>query len=815
MTAPQFPSNLPVEPPRDPTAVAYGQNYQPTWAQQSPMEEPGIAWSRYFSALKRYKWLILFVALAGTGIGFGVTQFMAPAYQTQGTVWISQDVARQGMGSAAQGPIQGDPLVSPGAWADLIKSSSIMDNVVRKLSLYLWPKFARDSAVFAGFQPRQGLRAGAYTLATDATNSHYTLSMNEGKTIVERGVPGDSIGRSVGFAWKPPANVLGPSRTVPFTVVSPRDISTGLISRVDITLPQNSQFIKLTLAGTNPQRTAMILNGIMREFVNTAGELKRRNLTEESKALADQLDTASRALRSAEGSLESFRRSTITLPSEAIMPAPATGMGAGGGTGGTDPMIGNYFGQKAQYLTVQHDIAMLQAIVRDPNNITPDAFIGIPSAQSSLALQAALQDLSKREAALRAARESYTDEHRIVQDLRLSVQTIRTQTLPQVIQSLIADLQTRGTDLNRQMASASTELKNIPPRTIEQMRLQRDVVSRSSLYSMLQQRYAETKLAEAGAIPDVSILDTAVAPLAPSKNTAPMILLLALVVSFGASIGLALLLDHTDPRLRYPEQVTRELGLSILGAVPTIKRSRAGDPDPEEAAQVIESFRTIRMAITNQYDASGSAMLTVSSPGAGDGKSLVCSNLALSFAEAGYRTVLVDGDTRRGQLHAMFGANRRPGLLDLLGGDAPFEAVLRSTTHDRLTLIPCGTRRHRGPELLHSQAMSQFIAELRRRYDVVVVDSPPLGAGVDPFVLAAATQNMLVVLRTGATDRKMAESKLKLLDRLPVRMLGAVLNDIRAQGEYKYYSYLYGYTTSEDDDLPRTSPQVGELTGRT
>ena len=489
---------------------------------------------------------------------------------------------------------------------------------------------------------------------------------------------------------------------------------------------------------------------------------------------------------------------------------------------GGDPIIGNYFEQKAQYLTVQHDIAILQILARDPNSITADAFIGIPSAQASPALQSTLQDLSKREAALRAARESYTDEHRIVQDLRLSVQTMRTQTLPQVLNTLIADLQARGTDLNRQMASASTELQNIPSRTIEQMRLQRDVVSRSSLYSMLQQRYAETRLAEAGAIPDVSILDTAVAPLAPTKNTAPTILLLALVVSFGASVGLALLLDHTDPRLRYSEQVTRELGLSILGAVPTIKRSRAGDPDPEEAAQVIESFRTIRMAITNQYDASGSAMLTVSSPGAGDGKSLVCSNLALSFAEAGYRTVLVDGDTRRGQQRIGIGDQRDvhdigdpAGLLDLLGGDAPFEAVLRSTTHDRLTLIPCGTRRHRGPELLHSQAMSQFIAELRKRYDVVVVDSPPLGAGVDPFVLAAATQNMLIVLRTGATDRKMAENKLKLLDRLPVRMLGAVLNDIRAQGEYKYYSYLYGYTTSEDDDLPRSSPQVGELTGRT
>ncbi len=808
MTAPQYPSNLPVEPNRDPTQVANGQGYQPTWAQQSSMEEPGISWSRYFSALKRYKWLILLVVLAGTGIGFGVTQFMTPAYQTQGTVWISED----GKSAGAQGPIQGQPLVTPGAWADLIKSSSIMDNVVRKYSLYIWPGSARDSAVFQGFQPRPGLRSGSYTLKTDAANTHYTLLTTKEGKVVESGISGDSVGRSLGFAWKPSALILGHSRSVPFTVVNPRDVSTGLISRVEVTLPQNSQFIKLTLAGSSAQRTAMILNGIMREFVYTAGELKRRNLTEESKALADQLDTASRALRSSETALESFRKNTITLPSEALIAAPATGMAS---PGGGDPMIGNYFGQKAQFLTVQHDIAMLQILARDPSNITADAFIGIPSAQASPALQATLADLSKREAALRAARESYTDEHRIVQDLRLSVQTMRTQTLPQVLRTLIADLQARGTDLGRQMASASTELQNIPSRTIEQMRLQRDVVSRSSLYSMLQQRYAETKLAEAGAIPDVSIFDTAVAPLSPTKNTAPTILLLALVVSFGASVGLALLLDHTDPRLRYSDQVTRELGLSILGAVPTIKRSRAGDPDPEEAAQVIESFRTIRMAITNQYDASGSAMLTVSSPGAGDGKSLVCSNLALSFAEAGYRTVLVDGDTRRGQLHAMFGANRRPGLLDLLGGDAPFEAVLRSTTHERLTLIPCGTRRHRGPELLHSQAMSQFIAELRKRYDVVVVDSPPLGAGVDPFVLAAATQNMLIVLRTGATDRKMAENKLKLLDRLPVRMLGAVLNDIRAQGEYKYYSYLYGYTTSEDDDLPRTSPQVGELTGRT
>jgi uncharacterized protein involved in exopolysaccharide biosynthesis len=156
MTASQFPSNLPVEPPRDSTAVAYGQNYLPAWATQSPLEEPGISWTRYFSALKRYKWLILFVALAGTGIGFGVTQFMTPAYQTQGTIWISGSVTQQGMPS--QGPIQGDPLVSPGAWADLIKSSAIMDNVVRKYSLYLWPKSQKDAPLLRRTRTTLSLR---------------------------------------------------------------------------------------------------------------------------------------------------------------------------------------------------------------------------------------------------------------------------------------------------------------------------------------------------------------------------------------------------------------------------------------------------------------------------------------------------------------------------------------------------------------------------------------------------------------------------------------------------------------------------------
>jgi capsular exopolysaccharide synthesis family protein len=314
----------------------------------------------------------------------------------------------------------------------------------------------------------------------------------------------------------------------------------------------------------------------------------------------------------------------------------------------------------------------------------------------------------------------------------------------------------------------------------------------------LNNRYQQNALAEKSSQPDVRILDDAQPPLKPTDNTAPKIILMAFAASLGAALALAILLDMLDKRFRYPEQVTRELGLSILGAIPGIKRSNGRQLKADEAAQVVEAFRTVRLNLAHSYGAAGPVMLTVSSPGSGDGKSLVSSNLALSFAEAGYRTLLVDGDIRRGELHRMFSLDRRPGLLDYLVGDASMDSIVRTSSHEGLAVIPCGTRRQQGPELLGSSAMSHLMAEMKTRFNVIIVDSPPLGAGIDPFVLGTATGHMLMVFRSGETDRQMAEAKLKLLDRLPVRVLGAVLNDIQADGVYKYYSYLYGYTSDEE-----------------
>jgi Mrp family chromosome partitioning ATPase len=105
------------------------------------------------------------------------------------------------------------------------------------------------------------------------------------------------------------------------------------------------------------------------------------------------------------------------------------------------------------------------------------------------------------------------------------------------------------------------------------------------------------------------------------------------------------------------------------------------------------------------------------------------------------------------------------------------------------------------PELLASASLSQLLLSLRSAYDVILLDSPPLGAGVDPYVLGAATGNLLLVLRTGVTDRELAEAKLDMIDRLPIRILGAILNDVQPTGHYRYYGYHYyveGYGSRDE-----------------
>jgi capsular exopolysaccharide synthesis family protein len=465
----------------------------------------------------------------------------------------------------------------------------------------------------------------------------------------------------------------------------------------------------------------------------------------------------------------------------------------------TNPVIGQFFQTRAERDQLTRDREAIERAVAQGGDSgpNPDALRFIAVVKGSQ-LENALNELTLKEADLRAHRYKYSEEYPPLQRLVADVRTLRTQTIPGLAAQLTAQIATQEQELDRRINAASAELRQIPQRSIEEGRLQRSVTSADQIYTTLRQKYEQSRIAELESRPDVRILDEAAVPQRPVTNIASRFILLGLLAGLGMGVGLAILLDRVDSRVRYPEQVSRDMGLTILGAVPRVRGN--GNGKGNEAVQVVEALRGVRLNLAHAYGSAGPILVTVSSPGSGDGKSFIASNLALAFADAGHKTLLLDGDIRRGALHRVMHRERKPGLTDFLSGKATREQILHPTSYPQLGFIPCGTRTQAGPELLGSAAMRDLVTGLRAHYGVIIVDSPPLGAGVDAYALSTWTGNLVMVLRTGATDRQFTEAKLEVLDRLPVRVLGAVLNGVKEWNVYRYYAYyLPGYEHEEDE----------------
>ena len=770
-------------------SAAYGPaGVQSGWS-LPPSEAQGISWARYAEALKRHLPAIVIVIVAGTAAGYYASRRVKPLYQAQAKVWVEPARAAQ-----QTGPIRSQQLLAETSWIELLRSFAIVDQVVHDLRLNVSYARPGDSIFFQGFDSQPSLRPGGYVLKVD-DRKNYVLSTKAGD-VIERGIAGDSVGRKVGFGWAPASELFTPGKSLAFSVTTPRSVSAGLVSQVRASLPDDGQFLTISLSGQDPKRTSNILNAWVEQFVASSGELKKRHLREFKRILSAQLNHAEQELRTSEIQLEQFRVNTITLPSDA---SPVNG----GVKATRDPAITNYFEQKQALVDIQNERAALEDIITKAKGgaLNTQLFLQLPSLlSSSPQLRTAMDEVSSRQAALRSEQQFLTDANPRIKQLKESLRVLERQTIPALAEGALQILRSRERDMNSRVSSQARELRAIPTRTIEEMRLVRQVAATEKLYSVLRSRYEEVALAEAQTSPDLSVLDFAAVPLFPSSNEAPRFFLLSILASVGLAGALALLHDRLDRRFRYPEQATHDLGLVITGTVPRFRPDRKGHFAIETMSQAVESFRTLRLGIRYEFPANVPVVLAVSSANAGDGKSLVSSNLALAFADAGHRTLLVDGDVRRGIQHTTFDVPVVPGLVEYLLDDSSVEEVIKPTSSGNLFVLPRGTRRNRAPELLVSEKMLTLMQLARQKFDVVIIDAPPLVAGVDAYALGAAAGSILIVLRPGVSDRKLAAAKLTVLDRLPIRVLGTVLNGVPLGGLYRYYGTDYAYRSGRDAD---------------
>ena len=749
----------------------------------APEDESGPDWRRIWSALLRFKWVVLLMVLVGLGGAFAATRVLRPIYRAQANVWVDVPGRRGEGASDTRGPIRQGALLDADDWVELMRSYIVLDQVVRDLRLYVTVKRPGDRPGFTAFSVGDVFRPGDYKLSVSDDGRSYTLASKDGAEL-ERGSVGDSIGRRLGFHWQPAPGTLPSGGTLEFSLVTPRDAALALGEQLDVRMDFNGNFLAVELRGTNPVLISNVLNGVTQRYVEVAAQLKREKLTELTKILENQLATAQQNLDQAEGALRGFRTRNITLPSEQPNSEGATGESR-------DPIRATFFDMQSDRDQLRRDRQSIERFLAD--SVPTDALSAIASVQHAPELSNALKELSDKQASLRTYRYHYTDTYPPLQRLAREVDELQHRTIPSLARELVTQLGAREAELGRQVDVASVDLRGIPGRTIDEVRLRRNAQLKEQTYTALQQRFDQSRLAAEATVPDVRILDPAIVPQRPIKNTTPRLLLMGFVFGLGLGMVGAIVLDRVDPRVRYPEQVSRDLGLPILGAVPHLRT--------KEPAEVVEALRGLRLNVAHEFGA-GPVVFTVTSPEPGDGKSFVSANLALTFADGGHRTLLIDGDIRRGVLHRRFKCNRQPGLVDFIQGHAPRDQIVQETPYPRLSIIGCGTRTQRAPEVLGSPAMADLFTELREQYDVIVVDSPPLTAGVDPFVLGTVTGALLVVLRTGKSHRGITGAKLEVLERLPIRLLGAVLNDVprgAAYGYYAYYSYyLPGYEAVEE-----------------
>lgn len=757
------------------------------------LPEEGLIWRRYVAVLWRYKWLVVLVTALGTAAGVVGTRFIQPVYEAEATIWI--EASRRS--DARQGPIQSSELLRSSAWVDLLKSYVVLDHVVRDMRLYLSLKSQDDSAAFASFALAERFLPGDYRIQVSDGGSVVRLTGPSGR-FIETAPAGDSLGQQVGFAWAPSRETLPPGATIEFEVANPRDVSTHLGEQTRTRMDLNGSFLRVGFQGSDPEKTAAIVNAVADRYVEVAADLKSAKLEELKDILNNQLEYAWQNLEQAEAALENFRVQTITLPSEPASPV-APGLQVT-----RDPAFANFFSLKVEEEQLRRDREALESVLvgAADSGVSVEALEVIPAVRSSSELIAAMEELTTKRAELRALQHRYSDDYPTVRDLTTEIEALERGAILDLVADLRDELTHREAELDRLIASASGELSEIPPRVIEEARLERRVEIAENLYTMLRARFEEARLAAASSIPDVRILDAAVPPNEPiNRKLRPRLILLAFLGSLGLSVAGVILLDRIDRRLNYPQQVSEQLGLAILGTIPHVAAS-GRQLGVQNTAEVVEAFRVVRLNLMSAYGSAGPVVVAVTSPSPKDGKSFVSANLALSFADLGRRTLVIDADVRRGHMHRLFGGSRKPGVIDYLAGRATREQVIHPTPYDSLDRIGCGTRRRDGPELLQSSAMAALLAELRPSYDVILIDTSPLAAGVDPLALGTLTGNLVIVVRTGATDRELAESKLDMVDRLPIRILGAVVNDVPLKGVYGYGRYYAaGYETWDEEPV--------------
>ena len=585
----------------------------------------------------------------------------------------------------------------------------------------------------------------------------------------------------------------------------------------------NTRLMDVSFESTDPQFAARMVNAHLETYIEQNYRRSYEATTQASRWLAGQLDELKIKVEKSENArIEYERQNQIwTVDDKQTM---------------TTQRLGDL---NKELTDAQSDRIKKQALYEF-------AKAGELEAVPQLRNNAVLQDLQRRRSDLSIqytdAVNQYGPNFPKVQRIQAQIKDVNEQITRQS-KSVIVELENDY--------RAALQLEELRSKTLDQQKADTNVMSEKMVQYNILRREAEankalydgllTKLKEAGISAglrssNVRIVDPAMIPSTPARPAKARNIALAFLVGLVGGIGLALLREYLDNTVKTPDDVETLARLPSLAVLPAFgdgasSKKRAGfltgassnghDKRIELVAQhlpksqVAEGFRALRTALLLSQPDRPPQVILVSSALPREGKTTVAANLAVTLAQLGDKTVLVDADLRKPGIGRLLnlGTGKYAGLSSYLAGVSSLDLItVPYPAIPNLAAIPTGPLPPNPADLLSSHRLTDAIAELRTKYKFIVLDSPPIMAATDAVILSVQADGVLLVVRSGETPKEAFTRTCDLLTSVKSHLLGVVLNAVDASApdyyySYRYYPYSYGYGPQEAlDPLSEESP---------
>lgn len=568
-----------------------------------------------------------------------------------------------------------------------------------------------------------------------------------------------------------------------------------LTDNISMVAPGDSHMAELTFNSCNPALAAQIANEYGQRFVSQNVQQQADANAYASKILHQQVEETRVQLSEAENKAIRYARENNLIDAS---DAAASSDGNAGSSNGGEKSITT---ASLVAMNNTYNAARAARIAIEQRWRTAAAATGtdFPEASANGAVQGLIQQRASAEARLVQLRTHYIETQPDVVEQAAQIRVLDDQ-IAKTIRSIKASLRAEyGTALSQEQAlvAQSAELAS---QTLEeqQKRVQLNLLARDADTLRLQLRDLMTRLNQVNSASDVTannmvIVDRAEVPQLPISPNLFKNLLLGIIAGIGLGLVVAVLRQLLDDTLHTPEDVEGKLNIPLLGVTPWV-----GDAIERELKRPLSGLREAYHSIRTSVDfASGGArnkVLLVTSSASDEGKSTASLAIAQDFVRIGRRVLLVDADMRRPSLYHHFGIDSaHPGLTDIIAGSAEFADALCIDEDLGLNFLPMGSVPNNPSPLLSSDALTTFITDRRKEYDIILIDSPPVIGLADTPLLSRMSDGVIFVVEASRAHHGQVKSAIRRMRNHGAKVLGAIVSKYDAQTSGYGYHYGYGY----------------------